>query len=224
MGMLSIFDKNTRILIDPGSTHSFMSFAFALCENQRSEPLGSCLVVNTPVGESLLANNKYRDCGIKVKENELKANLIPLDIHDFDVILGMDLLATNQASVDCFRREVVFRQPGQLEVIFNGQRRILPCCVISAIDARRLFNKCCHAYLAHVIDTSARKLKLEDIPVVKDFLDVFPKELPGLPPDRDMEFTIDPIPRIVPISRAPYRMAPAELKGSVARVGRQGFH
>ncbi|XP_022859602.1 uncharacterized protein LOC111380306 [Olea europaea var. sylvestris] len=194
---------NARILIDLGSTHFFMSFAFALYTNQKPELLGSCLVANTPGGESLLANNIYRDCRIKVKENELKANLIPLDIHDFDVILGMDFLATNRASVDCFRKEVVFRQPGQPEIIFNGQRRILPSCVISAIDARRLLNKGCHAYLAHVIDIDVSKLKLEDIPVVKDFPDVFPEELPGLPSDRDMEFTIDLIPGTAPISRAP---------------------
>ncbi|XP_022876708.1 uncharacterized protein LOC111394890 [Olea europaea var. sylvestris] len=169
MGMLSIFDRNARILIGPGSTHSFMSFAFALYANQKSELLGSCLVVNTPVGESLLVNNIYQNCGIKIKENELKANLIPLDIHDFDVILGMDFLTTNRASVDCFRKKVVFRQPGQPEIIFNGQHRILPSCVISAIDARRLLNKGCHAYLAHVIDTDVSKLKLEDIPMVKEF-------------------------------------------------------
>ncbi|XP_022853707.1 uncharacterized protein LOC111375145 [Olea europaea var. sylvestris] len=147
-----------------------------------------------------------------VKENELKVNLIPLDIHDFDVILGMDFLTTNRASVDFFQKEVVFRQPGQPEVIFNGQRRILPSCVISAIDAKRLLNKGCHVYLTHVIDTDVSKLKLEDIPVVKDFPDVFPEELPGLPSDRDMEFTIDLIPGTAPISQAPYRMAPIELK------------
>ncbi|XP_022843391.1 uncharacterized protein LOC111366944 [Olea europaea var. sylvestris] len=190
MGMLSIFDKNARILIDPRSTHSFMSFAFALYANQKLELLGSCLV----------------------KENELKENLIPLNIHDFDIILGTDFLATNRPSVYCFRKEVVFRQPGQPEVIFNGQCRILPSCVISAIDARRLLNKGCHAYLAHVIDTDVSKLKLEDIPMVKDFPDVFPEELPGLLSDRDIEFTIDLIPRTAPISRTPYRMAPAELK------------
>lgn len=124
MGVLSIFDRNARILIDPGSTHCFMSFPFALYANQKSEPLGSCLIVNTPVGDSLLVNNIYRDCGIKVKENELKANLIPLDLHDFDVILGMNFQATNRASIDCFRKEVVFRQPRQPEIIFYGQRRI----------------------------------------------------------------------------------------------------
>ncbi|XP_022873327.1 uncharacterized protein LOC111392263 [Olea europaea var. sylvestris] len=179
MGMLSIFDRNARILIDLGSTHSFISFAFALYVNQKPEILGSCLVVNIPVEKSLLANNIYRDCGIKVKENELKTNLIPLEIHDFNVILSMNFLASNRASVDCFRKDVVFRQSGQPEIIFNGHRKILSSCLVSAIDTRRLLNNGCYVYLTHVIDIDVSKLKLEDIPVVKDFPNVFPEELLG---------------------------------------------
>ncbi|XP_073119676.1 uncharacterized protein [Henckelia pumila] len=56
------------------------------------------------------------------------------------------------------------------------------------------------------------ELKLEDIPVVQEFPDVFPEELPGTVPDREVEFEINLVPDAVPISKAPYRMAPAELK------------
>ena len=55
-------------------------------------------------------------------------------------------------------------------------------------------------------------LKLENIPIVRDYIDVFPKDLPGLPPEREVEFTIDLAPVTVPVSKAPYRMAPMELK------------
>ena len=55
-------------------------------------------------------------------------------------------------------------------------------------------------------------LRIEDIPVVSEFPDVFPEELPGLPPTREIDFTIDLLPGTAPISQAPYRMAPAELK------------
>ena len=57
-----------------------------------------------------------------------------------------------------------------------------------------------------------KEVKLEDIPVVNRFQDVFPKELPGMPPDREIEFTIDLIPGTAPISQAPYKMGPKELK------------
>ena len=67
-------------------------------------------------------------------------------------------------------------------------------------------------YLAHVVDTHSSEMGLEDVPVVRDFPDVFPDDLPGLPPEREIDFLIDLVPGIAPISLPPYRMAPAELK------------
>ncbi|KAL2497723.1 DNA/RNA polymerase superfamily protein [Abeliophyllum distichum] len=122
MGMLSIFGRNAHCLIDLGATHSFISYALAIYADCILEPLDSELVVATPVGDSLLANSVYKNCVVKVNDQELKANLIHLDIYDFDVILGMDFLATNRASVDCFRKEVVFRKPGEPEIILSGER------------------------------------------------------------------------------------------------------
>ncbi len=72
--------------------------------------------------------------------------------------------------------------------------------------------KGCEAYLAHVVDTRQGKLNLSDIPTVRDFSEVFPEELPSLPPEREVEFAIEIMLGTAPISIAPYRMAPAELK------------
>ncbi|EOX93994.1 DNA/RNA polymerases superfamily protein [Theobroma cacao] len=99
-----------------------------------------------------------------------------------------------------------------LQIVFVGERRVLPYCVISAIKALKLVQKRYSAYLAYVIDTSNGEPKLEDIPIVSEFSDVFPDDLPGLPPDRELEFPIDLLPGTAPISIPPYRMAPAELK------------
>jgi hypothetical protein len=68
------------------------------------------------------------------------------------------------------------------------------------------------AYLAHIIDTKVDDMKLEDVEIVREYKDVFPDELPGLPPEREIDFSIELIPGTAPISQAPYRMAPAELK------------
>ncbi|KAJ9180916.1 hypothetical protein P3X46_009103, partial [Hevea brasiliensis] len=78
--------------------------------------------------------------------------------------------------------------------------------------ARRMMRKGCEAYLAHVVDTRQAKPNLSDIPTVRDFPDVFPEELPGLPPEREVEFAIETLPGTAPISIAPYRMAPTELR------------
>ncbi|MCV5003202.1 hypothetical protein OFM39_26420, partial [Escherichia coli] len=67
--------------------------------------------------------------------------------------------------------------------------------------------------MANIVDrTKERETVPEDIPVVREYLSVFPNDLPGLPPDREIEFCIELIPGTAPISRAPYRLAPAELK------------
>ncbi|KAL0431629.1 UNVERIFIED_CONTAM: Transposon Tf2-12 polyprotein [Sesamum radiatum] len=70
----------------------------------------------------------------------------------------------------------------------------------------------CEAYLAHVIDSKKVNPTLEEIPVVRDFREVFPDDLPGLPPHREVDFAIETLPGVAPISIAPYRMAPVELQ------------
>ena len=87
--------------------------------------------------------------------------------------------------------------------------------VIFALRAQRLLRKGCQGYLAHVVDTRKEVLKLDDIPVVREFLDVFPEDLPRIPIDREIEFSIDLLPRTSPISKAPYWVAPIGLKTKV---------
>ena len=84
--------------------------------------------------------------------------------------------------------------------------------VISAMQARRLLRKGCEAFLAMVLDSKRGQLELENILVVKDFPDVFPEELPGIPSIREVELSIEILSGTAPTSRAPYRMAPTELK------------
>ena len=73
--------------------------------------------------------------------------------------------------------------------------------------------KGCVGYLASTVDTMIKVVtELSKVCVVCKFLDVFPKELPGLPLDREIEFEIELLPRTTPISKAPYRMAPTKLK------------
>ena len=84
--------------------------------------------------------------------------------------------------------------------------------MISVATTRTMVRKGCEAYLAYVIDTKKAEPSLSDIPTVSDYPDVFPKELPGLPPQREIEFSIDVVPGATPASITPYRMAPVELK------------
>ncbi|XP_052483001.1 uncharacterized protein LOC128036152 [Gossypium raimondii] len=84
--------------------------------------------------------------------------------------------------------------------------------VISAMIAQRCVRKGYDAYLAYVLDSKVYESKIQAVPVVCEFFDVFPEELPGLPPEREVEFSIDLILGTTPISIASYCMAPTELK------------
>ena len=111
--------------------------------------------------------------------------------------------------MDYFIKKVVFRKPGFSELEFEGDRRILPTCAISALEAKRLLYKDCEAYLAHVIDTSTLEVTLESVPIVREFSNVFFKDLPKLPPNKELEFGIDRLSRLIPIFIPAYRIAPA---------------
>ena len=84
--------------------------------------------------------------------------------------------------------------------------------VISAMQARRFLRKGCEAFLDLVLDSKRGQVNMENIPVIKEFFDVFTEELPGLPPEREVDMTIEVLHGTTPISRAPYHMAPTELK------------
>ena len=80
------------------------------------------LFVATPMGDSLVCNSMLKSCVIQIEDREMLADLILIDMYDYDVILGMDWLAAYHGSVDCFRKEVVFWPLGELEFRFKGSR------------------------------------------------------------------------------------------------------
>ena len=155
-----------------------------------------------------------------IEDRELLADLVLLDVLNFDVILGMDWLSQHFSTVDCRRIEVIFRILNDEEFKFVGDKSYAPQNLISAITARKMLRKGCQGYLALVRYTTAEKTSISDIPIACEFLDVFADELPDLPPHREIKFCIDMDQDTAPISMPPYRMALAfeRVKGVVARV------
>ena len=207
-----IFDTIAHALIDPGSTHSYICTDIPnLGKLPRIETEYDILVTN-PLGHSVIVNIVYRDCPIKIREYEFLGDLIELSFREFDVILGMDWLSRHQAIVDCIMKRVTLRTPNEDEVTFINERSNHLSNVISTATARTMVRKRCEAYLAYVIDTVKARPSVSDILTISDFSDVFPEELPGLPPHREIEFAIDVVPSTTPASITPYIMAPLELK------------
>ena len=147
-------------------------------------------------------------------------------MRDFDVVLSMDWLSRHRATLDCYKKEVKLHRLGNLEVKFKGIHREVFSSMISAMAAQRMLRKGCQGYLAYVVETGKEGTLVYEIPVVREFLDVFLNDIAGLPPDREVEFTIELIPGIEPVSIPPYSMAPVvlrELKAHVEELLSKGF-
>ncbi|GJY68903.1 putative reverse transcriptase domain-containing protein [Tanacetum coccineum] len=139
-------------------------------------------------------------------------NALPLDMCDLTIISGIDWLAAHRATIDCHSRRVIFGDIHAPEFIYHGSLPGKSMKIISALKARTLLSHGCEGFLATIHDTTSDVSSIHDQPIVSEFQDVFPEELPGIPPIRDVEFNIELIPGAEPISKAPYRMAPIELK------------
>ncbi|KAM1746969.1 hypothetical protein EV2_013860 [Malus domestica] len=126
-----------------------------------------------------------------VEEVVMLVNLIPLDIVDFDVILGAYWLHYNRANMDCYGKSVTFHCLGLSEVTFVSEQSGVRHAVISVMRAKRLLSKGCQGYLAHMVLQDRTPSIVDDVRVVDIFLMCFRSDLPGLPPDRDVVFTIE---------------------------------
>jgi hypothetical protein len=155
-------------------------------------------------------NGVFKSCPIWVQGHLFPADLFELPFEEFDLILGMDWLTTHSAIVDCKLKRLTLQSSDGSEVLVVGETTNYLSNVISAIKAEKLVSKGCSAYLAYILDTRVEGPKLNEVRVVQDFPDVFPEELLGLPPDREVEFGIEVQPGSAPVSIASYRMAPSE--------------
>ncbi|KAL4311186.1 hypothetical protein GQ457_01G017040 [Hibiscus cannabinus] len=217
-GTFQLFNNPIIALIDPGSTHSYISSKLVQDRGITSESTSSDVLVINPIGHSVRVNKICKQCPIVIQGIEFPADLMELPFFEFEIILGMDWLHTYHAIVDCRLKRLVLRNKKGAEIVVVGEGSNCLGNVISAMKAGRLIHQGCRAYLAHVVDTQSSKVDIGSIPIVRDFPDVFPEELPGLPPEREVKFIIDVLPGTEPVSMAPYRISPTELKELKAQL------
>ncbi|GKD28352.1 hypothetical protein Tco_1239130 [Tanacetum coccineum] len=137
----------------------------------------------------------------------------------FDIIIGMDWLTKYHGVIICDKK--IVRVPfGRETLIFKGngnnQREESRLNIISCTKAQKYLSKGCDVFLAHVTTKEAKEKskgkRLKDVPIVRDFPEVFLEDLLGIPPTPQVEFHIDLVPGAAPVARAPYRLAPSEMK------------
>ncbi|XP_028109694.1 uncharacterized protein LOC114308326 [Camellia sinensis] len=183
-------------LFDSGSTHSFVSKLFAQNLDRSEEVLQYVLCVSSHLGDSMICTYVYFSCELLIGDIWVYANLLPLDMTHFNIILGMDWLSEYGATIDCLTKQISFHPPGQSESTFRGQGVVSPPYLIFAVKVCKLIQKGCQGYLCSVLEGQVINGGTNMIPVVCKFLDVFPEELPGELIDREIEFTIEVAPEL----------------------------
>ena len=168
--------------------------------------------VSTPVDESVIVEKVYRSCLVTFVWSNTYVDFVILEMVDIDVILGMTWFSPNFEILDCNAKTLTLAKPGTDPLVWEGDYTSTPVHIISFLRAKRMVSKGCLAFLAHLRDDTTQVPSIESISIVREFLDVFPADLPGMPPDRDIDFCIDLESVTRPISIPPYRMAPAELR------------
>lgn len=214
-----------RTLFDSGASHSFVSPDMLGKGGFRKEPGNDYGIVKTAGGQDMFSEGTVRDIAVMIDGISLPVDLVVIPLKNHEVILGMDWLGRYRATLDCHRGRVrLERNEGVLE--FQGIRPNSGKRIVSAIQAERMIERGCEAYLATITTVDVGEIiEAKDIPVVNEFVDVF-EALTGLPPDRSDPFTIELEPGTAPLSKAPYRMAPAEmaeLKKQLEELLEKGF-
>jgi hypothetical protein len=187
-GTFCICDYPIRILFDSGATHSFISESLVSKLGLHSCHTKESFVVAT-AGGRILSNHITKAIPLQLGSKTFLTNLIHLGLGGLDVILGMNWLTQHQVVLDIATRMIEIHSPTSGHTVLY----------LPKVEGT---NPCSYA---------AVTIQLEDIPVVCEYPDVFPDDLSGMPPDRDVEFVIELQPGNAPISKRPYRMPPKEL-------------
>ena len=131
------------------------------------------------------------DFPITIEGRDFHAELIVIPLVPQDLILGMDWLVRHEAVIDFARRVVTISSDGKFLCKFRGRLPSTEGRVINVMHAARLLRRGCHGFWCYLEDAKEKVTNISDISIVRDFPDVFPDEIPGVPPRRFVEFSIE---------------------------------
>ncbi|GJY54889.1 putative reverse transcriptase domain-containing protein [Tanacetum coccineum] len=218
-GTFLLNNRYAYILFDTGADRSFVSTAFSSQIDITPSTLDHYYDVELADGRIIGLNTILKGCTLNFLNHQFNINLMPVELGSFDAIIGMDWLAKYQAVIVC--SEKIVRIPWRNKTLIihgdgSNHGNVTRLNIISCTKAQKYMEKGFPIFLAHItakeVEDKSEKKRLEDVPIVQDFPEVFPEDLPGLPPTRQVEFQIDLVPGAAPVARAPYRLAPSEMK------------
>src|SRR3954465_256069 len=202
IGKFLVSSVPALVLYDSGASHSFISRVFVDKHGLPTAALKAPIHISSPGAEMSASVGCYQ-IDLAIGRHVFPTDLIILKSQGLDVILGMDWLTMYQGVIDCASRSITLRTPTGLKIRYESKYKHKQAQV-----------------------NSLKGGSLEDVRVVRDYPDVFPDELPGMPPDREIEFLIDLIQGTGPIAKRPYRMPAnelAELKEQIRELQEKGF-
>ncbi|GJV09655.1 reverse transcriptase domain-containing protein [Tanacetum coccineum] len=168
------------MLFDSGSDKSFINASLTHLIDNQPERISASYEVELADGRIASTNTVLKGCTLNLVNHLFKIDLMPIELGTFDVIIGMDWLADNDAVIICGKKEVHIPIKNRTLVV-KGDSNSSRLKVISYIKARKYIERGCHLFLAHVTKKEKSEKRLEDVSVIRDFPEVFPDDLPGLP-------------------------------------------
>ncbi|GJT65031.1 putative reverse transcriptase domain-containing protein [Tanacetum coccineum] len=210
-GTFLINNRYASVLFDSGSDKSFVNTSLSHLIDIKPVRLNTSYEVELADGRIVSTNTVLRGCTLKLINHLFEIDLMPIELGTFDIVIGMDWLVEHDAVIVCGKKEVHIPVKNEVLVV-KGNEGMSRLKVISCIKARKYVERGSQLFLAHVTEKEPSERRLEDVPVVCEFPEVFPDDLPGLPPPRQVEFRIELVPGAAPVARAPYRLAPSEMK------------
>ncbi|GJR36896.1 reverse transcriptase domain-containing protein [Tanacetum coccineum] len=210
-GMFLLNQHLVKVLFDSGADRSFISISLASKLKILSITIDTFYDIEMADGNLVSTNTVIKGCTLTLLNQPFEIDLMPIKLGSFDVVIGMDWLSKYHAKILCDEKVVHIPINGET-LIIRGDRSKTRLNLISCIKTERYISRGCQVFMIQVMEKKSDEKRLEDIPVVKEFPDVFPEDLPGIPPVRQVEFQIDLIPGAAPIARTPYRLAPSEMQ------------
>eukprot|EP00253_Pinus_taeda_P003334 PITA_03334 len=208
-----IFDETISILIDLGDTLSYISPKVVEQCHLQSVKLKNPWLVQLTTGAKRRLLAKVNNFPVKLVDQPIMADLKVLLLGSYDVIIGMDWLEKHWSLINCKDKTINYMDEYGLRQKIQGILRPLKIRPVTASQLAKCIQKGFRIYAIQVgyINSTEKYGTLENIPVVQDFPEMFPEKISGLPPKRNIDFTIELIPRVAPVSRAPYHMSVLEL-------------
>ncbi|CAN6453895.1 unnamed protein product [Victoria cruziana] len=225
-GTLLLNEFFVKVLFDTGASHSFVARELARQLGCEILVAPFSLRIVSPLGVRQMDVEYIQvDC-LRIEDCDYLVRLILLDILEFDIILGMDWLACHGVIVDCQKRRLIVGSKTGPQRVFKTQVAGSNSAHIGFLRGSEAVRRADPMFVVMWTAEGTVELGIDQIPVVREYADVFPDELPGLPPEREIEFSIELLPGVQHISKAPYRMAPAELielKKQIQELVEKGF-